>query len=186
MYVAYNPSAKLFVSQDCKMHYTATPLRENAKLFGSKAKAQNILAMVGYMIEGEWFVLDDTEPLPAAKQQPESFTSARNECILQRINELQTLCQGRRKQAQDMVSNADKELCDAYHYIEFSNCNAAEGYQAYRMMKDILLRRREAKDECATLEALSSLIETSVKTAARKIPQRTYHPRVRNELFEKK
>lgn len=186
MYIAYNPSAGMFIGQQDGSHYSATDSKAQAKLFANKTKAQNVVAMVGGMLPGKWIVQDSAKPLAAALTiNPAKVAGTNDEDIMRRIMELQTLCQGRQKQAKDEMSCADRELSDLYHYIEFSHFNAAQGYQAYRMLKDVLVHRREVKDEYAALETLNGVVETTLKTAAKKVPTRVYTPRVREDLFPK-
>lgn len=186
MYIAYNPSAGMFIGQQDGSHYSATDSKAQAKLFANKTKAQNVVAMVGGMLPGKWIVQDSAKPLVAAPAvNPAKVAGTNDEDIMRRIVELQTLCKGRQKQAKDEMSCADRELSDLYHYIEFSHFNAAQGYQAYRMLKDVLVHRREVKDEYAALETLNGVVETTLKAAAKKVPTRVYTPRVREDLFPK-
>jgi len=186
MYIAYNPSSGMFIGQQDGSHYSATDSKAQAKLFANKTKAQNVVTMVGGMLPGKWIVQDSAKPLAVAPVvDPAKVAGTNDEDIMRRITELQTLCQGRQKQVKEEMSCADRELSDLYHYIEFSHFNASQGYLAYRMLKDVLVHRREVKDEYTALEALNGVVETTLKTAAKKIPARIYKPRVREELFPK-
>lgn len=185
MYVAYNPSAGMFLAQQDGTHYNTTRELITAKQFSKKTKAQNIIAMVGHMIPGQWVIQESNKALEAiTKVNPEKVAGTNDNDILRRINELQLLCQGRQTQAAEEVSNADKELVDMYHFIEFSHFNAAQGYQAYKMLQKVLTHRREAKDEFAALEVLNNVVEHALKTAAKKVPDRKYKPRIRPDLFQ--
>lgn len=89
----------------------------------------------------------------------------------------------------NQLSTVDKELEDCFHYIEFKSFNASQGYKACKMVKERRLRRRSIKNELDVLTAF--LARNYGKTAAsdiqdvvEKISQRTYKPRVLNELFE--
>lgn len=142
--------------------------------------------MVGHMIPGTWIIQEEGKPLPEARiPDPAKIAGTNDENILRRIDELQVICQGRFAQARDEVSHADRELSDMYHFIEFSNCNAAQGYQAYKALKDVLTHRREAKQEVETLQNLNNVIETTLKIAAKKVPNKTYKPRVFENMFKK-
>ena len=186
MFIAYNKTTNLFLSQTDGTHYDTTSDKTKAKQFKDKTKVQNILAMVGHMINGQWSILDCAkDPIPVITLQPAQNPGTRDEDIYRRIEELQVLCQGRDIQAKKDMSDADKELVDMYHFIEFSNFNAAQGYQAYKMIRETLLNRRKAKDEHEALTTLNNLIETTLKVAAKKVPQRSYVPRIRNDLFKK-
>ena len=83
------------------------------------------------------------------------------------------------------VSEADRELCDIYHYIEFNDLNVVGGYKAYKMLQDILRRRRLAKDEYALVQSVHDNRKQLNKIQAVLDRQRTYIPRVYDGLFEK-
>lgn len=91
-----------------------------------------------------------------------------------------------------MLSEVDKELCDIMHYIEFNSLDAANGYKAYKMIRDCRLRRRQIKDERekvnAAIQAVGNvqLIE-NLKVCLcqmKGLEGRKYKPRVLEELFE--
>lgn len=95
----------------------------------------------------------------------------------------------RKRDLIDQLSTVDKELQDCLHYIEFNNLNAAQGYKAYKMVRERRLQRRSIKNELDVLTAFLS--KNYGKTAAgevqdvvEKINQRLYKPRVLTELFE--
>ncbi len=62
------------------------------------------------------------------------------------------------KELHNELSIADKKRSDVEHYIEFFNLNAAQGYKAYKMLKDILQERREIKNK---IEELKPLVDFS-------------------------
>lgn len=83
----------------------------------------------------------------------------------------------------------DQEICDIYHYIEFSNFNAAGGYKAYKMLKEALLRRREIKDEITKYKMINDLtiggiFDGTLDKKLNDFDNRTYTPRVLKHLFE--
>ena len=87
------------------------------------------------------------------------------------------------------LSEVDKELCDINHYIEFCNLNAAQGYKAYKMIKDRRVKRRSIKNELDVLNViLGKKISESVSDELQKMINgfdgRKYEPRVMNELFD--
>lgn len=45
------------------------------------------------------------------------------------------------------LKRAEQKRCDIYHYIEFSTLNAAQGYNAYRLLKEALEERRTIKNK---------------------------------------
>ena len=87
------------------------------------------------------------------------------------------------------LSKIDQELSDIDHYIEFVNLNAAQGYKAYRMIKDRRIIRRSIKNELDVLNIIlgKKISETATDEIQKVIygmDKRTYEPRVLNELFD--
>ena len=83
----------------------------------------------------------------------------------------------------------DKELCDILHYIEFCNLNAAQGYKAYKMVKERRILRRKIKDEISILDSIlgqkvSQTAKNAIQKTAENMDKRTYEPRVLKELFD--
>ena len=50
----------------------------------------------------------------------------------------------------------EKKKTDLEHYIEFYTFNASQGYNAYRMLKDVMVERRKIKDNLLIVKALLS------------------------------
>ena len=48
------------------------------------------------------------------------------------------------------------EMCDMYHYIEFTNLNASDGYKAYKKFQEILKNRRRIKDSIEYINSIDS------------------------------
>ena len=91
----------------------------------------------------------------------------------------------------NLLSEVDREIVDIEHYIEFNNFNAAEGYNAYKMLQNALKRRRIIKNdrECLTFIKEAGLQKSKVDALVKGIEKfanedRMYAPRVLNELFE--
>lgn len=87
------------------------------------------------------------------------------------------------------LSKVDQELSDIDHYIEFVNLNAAQGYKAYKMIKDRRIIRRSIKNELDVLNIIlgKKISETATDEIQKVIygmDKRTYEPRVLNELFD--
>lgn len=87
------------------------------------------------------------------------------------------------------LSKIDQELSDINHYIEFVNLNAAQGYKAYKMIKDRRIKRRSIKNELQVVDIILSkkISETATDEIQKTISgmdNRKYEPRVLNELFD--
>ena len=95
----------------------------------------------------------------------------------------------RKEELINQLSEVDKELCDINHYIEFCNLNAAQGYKAYKMIKDRRMKRRSIKNELDVLnmilgKKLSESVTNEITNAVLGMDKRIYEPRVLNELFD--
>lgn len=95
----------------------------------------------------------------------------------------------RKEELINQLSEVDKELCDINHYIEFCNLNAAQGYKAYKMIKDRRIKRRSIKNELDILsiilgKKISESISDELQKMIDRLDGRKYEPRVMNELFD--
>ena len=88
------------------------------------------------------------------------------------------------------LSITDKKILDIQHYIEIYNLNAAEGYKAYKLLKETLEERRKIKDELKESSSLSSslctsgnIINQSVTNAKQRLENRHYKVRIMKEIF---
>lgn len=105
------------------------------------------------------------------------------------LNGLATDALHRKDELVEQLSNVDKELCDIYHYVEFCNLNAAQGYKAYKMIKDRRIRRRSIKNELDVLaiilgKRISETATDEIQKCIAGMDNRTYEPRVLKELFD--
>lgn len=104
------------------------------------------------------------------------------------LNGLATEALHRKDELVQQLSKVDQELSDVNHYIEFCNLNAAQGYKAYKMIKDRRIKRRSIKNELQVVDIILSkkICENAtdeIQKAIAGMDQRTYEPRVLNELF---
>lgn len=105
------------------------------------------------------------------------------------LNGLANEALNRKDELVQSLSNIDKELCDVLHYIEFCNLNAAQGYKAYKMIKERRIIRRNIKNELNVLNIILSkkISETAtdeINKCVAGMDKRTYEPRVLKELFD--
>ena len=82
----------------------------------------------------------------------------------------------------------EREITDIYHAMEFYNLDAAKGYKMYRMMHEILIRRRKNKDESLKIDyilagGIKGLTNNTTKQRIEKLDNRHYQPRALKELF---
>ena len=105
------------------------------------------------------------------------------------LNGLASEAVHRKNELTDQLSTVDKETCDILHYIEFCNLNAAQGYKAYKMLKERRIRRRSIKNELQVLDIIlgKKISETAtdeIQKAVHGMDKRKYEPRVMEELFD--
>lgn len=111
---------------------------------------------------------------------------------LDKVSELNGLCHEASKRKDELLkqlSSIDKELSDIEHYIEFCNLNAAQGYKAYKMIKERRIKRRSIKNELAVLniilnKKIGDSIADEIIEAVAKLDKRTYEPKVLQELYD--
>lgn len=105
------------------------------------------------------------------------------------LNGLAKDANDRKKILEKELSTVDMEIQDCLHYIEFMKLNAAQGYKAYKLLKERRMRRRSIKNELQVLEIIlgKKLGETVTDEILKRISgldHRSYSPRVMTELFD--
>ena len=105
------------------------------------------------------------------------------------LNGLASEALHRKDELLSQLSKVDQELSDINHYIEFCNLNAAQGYKAYKMIKERRIIRRSIKNELNVLNIILSkkISETAtdeINKCVAGMDKRTYEPRVLKELFD--
>lgn len=78
------------------------------------------------------------------------------------------------------------KICDIYHYIEFHNLNACDGYKIYNRLHNILNYRRNIKDAINAITLLNNMftdIDIENLSNILHAPDRSYRPRADKELF---
>ena len=105
------------------------------------------------------------------------------------LNGLASEALHRKDELSSQLSKVDQELSDINHYIEFCNLNAAQGYKAYKMIKERRIKRRSIKNELEVLsiilgKKISDTASDEIQKAIAGMDQRTYEPRVMTELFD--
>ena len=105
------------------------------------------------------------------------------------LNGLATDALHRKEELCEELSFVDRELSDINHYIEFCNLNAAQGWKAYKKIKERRIKRRSIKNEIQILniildKKISDTVTNEILESMSKMDKRTYEPRVMNELFD--
>ena len=88
------------------------------------------------------------------------------------------------------LSKYDRQRTDVEHYIELNagKLNACDGYKAYKMLQDVLTRRRKVKDELQVIQvALDRIVSpddlAQIDTKVKELESRKYIPREFKHLF---
>lgn len=105
------------------------------------------------------------------------------------INGLTQEASKRKEILLQQLSDVDKEICDVMHYIEFAKLNAAQGYKAFKMIKDRRIKRRSIKNELNIISVIlskkfSDSISKEIIKTVENMDKRTYEPRMLKELFD--
>jgi len=91
---------------------------------------------------------------------------------------------------QSNLSIVDKEIVDLEHYIEFYNFNASQGFKAYKMLQEKLIKRRELKksiEKCNIIwngNIRDFAIGKSIDKQMKNIENKKYTARILKELFD--
>lgn len=75
---------------------------------------------------------------------------------IQTIKKIAKEAQRAESAANKTISQCDLEISDIYHFIEFGKYDAVEGWKILKALKEILLRRREAKNCICIISCISS------------------------------
>lgn len=113
--------------------------------------------------------------------------------LLEKLKEFASISEDLKVYREYLISQyslADKKKVDIEHKIEFSEgVNACQGYKLFKKQQDILLERRKIKDELDLLDTIRklntfSVTENTIDSTIVKQNNRTYTPRVLNDLFQ--
>lgn len=190
-----------WIMKDKKERYVPTSSKSLADIF-SKKQAENIYkSSLTKALRGVFHVEKTSEEVPAQvkpvtdKDIEETGKVMVSEDIkywLDKATDMSNIANeaiNRKRKLCQELSLVDKELCDILHYIEFCNLNAAQGYKAYKMVKERRILRRKIKDEISILDSIldqkvSQTTKNTIQKTAENMDKRTYEPRVLKELFD--
>ena len=94
----------------------------------------------------------------------------------------------KKRELLEQLSQADLEIVDIEHAIEFYTLNARDGYKLYKKLHDVRIKRRNIKDELQMLSVLEPNLSAEVAHRLEKningLNNRKYTPRTNIELFK--
>lgn len=190
-----------WIMRDRKGKYVPTSCEALADIFTNKQATGIFQSNLSKALKSVFRVQKIDEPSKLIKQISQETAQENTERVstaenIQRwidkidgLNGLATEALHRKDELVQQLSKVDQELSDVNHYIEFCNLNAAQGYKAYKMIKDRRIKRRSIKNELQVVDIILSkkICETAtdeIQKAIAGMDQRTYEPRVLNELFD--
>ncbi len=181
--------------------YVPTTCEALADVFGNKEANSVYNNNLSKALKSCFHVQKYDQPPELIKQMTHEETQEKTERVaiaeniqywVDKVNGLNGLASEavhRKDKLVDQLSTVDKEICDILHYIEFCNLNAAQGYKAYKMIKERRIRRRSIKNELQVLDIIlgKKISETATDEIEKVISgmdNRKYEPRVMRELFD--
>lgn len=189
-----------WIMRDRKGKYVPTSCEALADVFSNKQATGIFQSNLSKALKSVFRVQKIDEPPKLIKQISQETVQENTEKVstaenvqrwidkIEGLNGLATEALHRKDELVQQLSKVDQELSDVNHYIEFCNLNAAQGYKAYKMIKDRKIKRRSIKNELQVVDIILSkkICETAtdeIQKAIAGMDQRTYEPRVLNELF---
>lgn len=190
-----------WIMRDRKGKYVPTSCEALADIFTNKQATGIFQSNLSKALKSVFRVQKIDEPPKLIKQISQETVQENTEKVstaenvqrwidkIEGLNGLATEALHRKDELVQQLSKVDQELSDVNHYIEFCNLNAAQGYKAYKMIKDRRIKRRSIKNELQVVDIILSkkICETAtdeIQKAIAGMDQRTYEPRVLNELFD--
>ena len=190
-----------WIMRDKHGRYVPTSCEALADVFSNKQATGIFQSNLSKALKSVFRVQKIDEPSKLIKQISQETAQKNTEMVstdenikrwidkIDGLNGLATEALHRKDELVQQLSKVDQELSDVNHYIEFCNLNAAQGYKAYKMIKDRRIKRRSIKNELQVVDIILSkkISETAtdeIKKAIAGMDQRTYEPRVLNELFD--
>ena len=198
-YIATRPDNTVYVTEDLS----------KARRYVSAQRAGNALVTLPrkmYEISSKWAVREDVTP--AANEDEVTVVEKTNSektvaektaemtdaiceesnvdfvAMLKDISDLKAQRKGCLTRLQGELSSINEEITDIEHFIEFSKLNAPNGYNAYKMLRDALQKRRIIKDNIrAANEIYNNCDVDKIYQAQEQLNNRIYKPRRLDGLF---
>lgn len=190
-----------WIMRDRNKKYVPTSCEALADVFGNKEANSVYQNNLSKALKSVFYIQKIDKPPKLVKQITHEEVQENTETVsvakniqywvdkISGLNGLAVEALHRKEELINQLSQVDKELSDINHYIEFVNLNAAQGYKAYKMIKDRRIKRRSIKNELEVLniilgKKISDSVTDEIQKAVSGMDRRTYEPRVMNELFD--
>lgn len=206
-YVISDKNKTIWVCKDTSGSYSLTTDSGKALVFDSKLAADAVfksnlskfikskgvaVRSVSLQIAG---VKNSIEPTAIKEAEVPSTHSCdeSSKYIISVLSEAADKLNCRHKVLVEEESKYDRQRTDVEHYIEFNagKLNACDGYKAYKLLQDVLLKRRKIKDELQIINVVRSRMSVpedlaNIGTKIQELETRKYEPRELKHLFENK
>lgn len=201
-YVITNKDKTVWLCTDTSNAYSLTTDKDKAVIFDSKPAADAIFRNnLSKLIKSKGVEVkavklriagSDTPPvkeLAATPSVPVETGSSKH--IISIVADAVAKLNCRHQALVEQESKYDRQKTDIEHYIEFNagKLNACDGYKAYKLLQDVLLKRRKVKDELQMINVVRSRMESediaNIEGKVLELEARTYEPRELTYLFEK-
>ena len=197
-YVIANKDKTAWVYKS-KNSYSLTTDKARALTFESKLAADSVfksnisklLKSKGVMVQ----TLDAQVPQPEVQvvvTKEQSTSPSSSKYIISVLSDAVAKLNCRHQELVEKQSKFDRQITDIEHYIEFNmgKLNACDGYKAYKLLQDVLVQRREVKDELQIIQVVRDKIGfpeevAGIEAKVQELESRRYEPRELTYLFEK-
>lgn len=192
-YVIANSNKKVYIRLD-KNGTPETCTKQMAQKF-ENSKARNILDHLPKTMKRFHFKVI---PLPDKISAEEDKGEEKEEIIIstcytvpntvtnwiervKNCNDLAKDASVRKNELLQMLTNADRDLSNCLHKIELTKWkNGCDGYKEYKLVKNVLEKRRKIKDE---LIVVQSILESNLESMAANKVEKVVK-RLSNRIFE--
>lgn len=199
-YAITNKDKTVWVYQ-CNGSYTLTTDKARALIFDSKPAADTVfksnlsklikskgvtVQTVGVQIEGA-----EAKSEPTVVETLSSSPTESSKYIISVISEAADKLNCRYQELTEQQSKFDGQISDIEHYIELNTgrLNACDGYKAYKLLQDTLLKRRKIKDELQIIQVVRDRMNAediaNINQKIKALESRKYTPRELTYLFER-
>ena len=208
-YVITDGNGRYIRKDDSSGKFVAIRNERFAARFDNRSKAKNVLEnSIGKSIRNQFHVLEVEETAPEVKDEPQipapTFDNVMVMAMtaqeqpkpvnskwsdgLGKITEFLVDAETRLQNLFGELSEADKKITDIHHYLELVSFNCYQGWLAADLLRQVLAKRRNIKNEIAILENFRNhklTVDTmkEIQAAVDGLDNRKYEPRVLTELF---
>lgn len=197
-YAITNKDKTVWVYQN-KGSYTLTTDKARALIFDSKPAADavfksnlsKLIKSKGVTVQTVGVQIDGVEAKSEQTVVVVPSPTESSKYIISVLSEAVAKLNVRHQELVDQESKYDCQKTDIEHYIEFNagKLNACDGYKAYKLLQDVLLKRRKVKDELQIIQVVRDRMNAediaNIEQKIKELDARTYQPRELTYLFEK-